>query len=1449
MTSTSLHGSKAVLYCLLILFTTAVSAAAGGFTPNAGQSRLLASSQMRITRNAGQVNTTPEWQRDIRYYTRRGGMDVFFRTNAISYVVREQRQLLPTIGAQLTGAIPPAERICRFDVALRGAAASPQIITGRQFATALNFFSTNHEPLTGIESYESITYTDIYPNIDLRYRIADGTLKYEFVVHPGGDASRITLDVSGASVSLDAAGRLAMQTPLGAVIDDAPVSWWEDSSAPNTLQQHPNRIPVAVRFITSGNSIGFAVPAEAQGNRTLVIDPNIVWSSYFGGSGDDEASDLSLDAQGNLVVGGNSTSVNFPNTTGVLWKNLNDCTLSKFDAAMNLVWSTNFGGNDSDIITGIATDAVGTIYACGFSLSKEITFTGYQPNHKSSGRSQDGIVLKFNGATGAFIQGSFIGGDQEDVAYGITIDRNGFLTVVGRTKSADFPANTGNTVQIGDDDVFITRWRADNLSAYQWGTYFGGSDFDVAYGVANDEQNNIYLTGQTRSRNFPVSPGALQERINPSVGVADCFIAKLSASGSRIWSTYYGESGDDIGQSIVSVNGTVAVTGSTTSSALAMFGVTAQSNPGGLTDIFLITLDSDGKPKWSTYWGGGSADIGNCVTIGGDTSIVVTGYSSSTNFPLRRTVMGYTAGNDIAVVKFNKNGVVLWSSLTGGKDDESAYRHTVDAAGNIILCGQTTSTDFPVINPIQNHAINRGAGDYILMKMCPLLPSVTITPNTTELCFGGTLELKGDNGLTNFTWSNGAKTPRITITGTGKYHFTASDANGCSATSDTVTITIRPPINPVITTSRPTAFCEGDSVLLRSAARFAKYRWLDAQGNELGTAETITIRSAGTYRLEVEDTFGCKGTSASAISVTVTLRPVLKYKATISTGATIDSVPRIVTLCTGESLVLSPNYGSVRNVGWSNGSASTALTITRSDTLYAMIEDANGCIWRMDTVSILFQPKQALRITIPDSACVNSILDIRVNPVASAGVRYQWQLDGGIVLGTADSSSLRVRWLGRGRKSISVAVQGYSCTDTGRTSIEVQEALQEKILNASAFGLCTGESTRLTLPTGYARYVWNGVSGTNVFTITSPGTYTAEFGTGAGCTGYDTITVPQRMSIAVSSSRLQYDSIFIGTRQQRVFHIYNTSNEPVTLNRSLLDGRHYAVDSTQPAQQIIPPRDSMTLYVSFIPQNINDKFDTVRVRFLSPCSDSIFVVLQGYGKGVPPRPIMRFAINSFSITPFSRDVKFQLQGWLEPNVAQLSLDTLVVTLGYNPSMLMIKSVDSGTLELIPGDNTRAFAELRLPITQFTFAPAQIAELTADGLLGNRESDTIFVASAFVLPNAMTGMSASGGIVTLTELCTEGGTRLVDKISAFAMSIVPNPVTQYSTVSIMPNETGAVALRLYDVQGRSVWEHDRTAKAGEQFAMPLDASHLGAGVYSLVVQTPSSLRSTRIVVME
>ncbi len=445
--------------------------------------------------------------------------------------------------------------------------------------------------------------------------------------------------------------------------------------------------------------------ASYDHSQPLIIDPTLGYSTYFGSKEFGYGSSIAVDASGNAYVTGLSYSVGFPSVCGPWFSPGNgDAFIAKLNrTGSQLLYVSYFGGSGEDIGHGVAVDTSGNAYLTGVTRSPDLPTTrDALQNRLGTGAIQNAFVARFN-AYGGLAYSTYLGGTSSDVGEAITVDLNNNAYVTGYTSSKDFPT-TYHAFQrslTGLQNIFVSKLNASG-SALEYSTLLGGDDYDFGFGIAVNKQGNAYVTGSTYgifTSTFPTTSNAYQTAY---AGSGDAFVSKLSADGSSlVYSTLLGGSSYDGGRGIaLDTNGNAYVTGYTQSTAFPTTAGVVQSALNGTEDAFVAKLNSDGSAlAYSTYLGGSGIDGAYGVAVGPNGYAYVTGFTVSPDFPTTTgTIQTYNgSGREPFVAALNTTGSQLvYSTYLGGSNGDGAYAIAVDSASNAYVTGYTNSVDFPV---------------------------------------------------------------------------------------------------------------------------------------------------------------------------------------------------------------------------------------------------------------------------------------------------------------------------------------------------------------------------------------------------------------------------------------------------------------------------------------------------------------------------------------------------------------------------------------------------------------------------------------------------------------------------------------------------------------------------------------------------------------------------------
>ncbi len=433
------------------------------------------------------------------------------------------------------------------------------------------------------------------------------------------------------------------------------------------------------------------------------LDPSgsaLAFSSFLGGGGSSNAetgTSIAVDAAGNAYVTGTTISTDFPVNEGALQRtpggnSSTDVFVTKIDqTGKNVVYSTYFGGSDSESGTGIAVDAAGSAYVAGLK--------GYGalpcPTDRNHGTGM-AFVVKLNPSGSDLGYCYSLGGNGYETSAAVAVDGSGSAYVTGATASSNFPITPGasQTVFRGQRDAFITKVNPDGTGLL-YSTFLGGGGFDDPSSIAIDSSGNVYVAGMTTSQDFPATAGAYQTRFGG--GGWDTFVAKLNAGGASLgYATYLGGSGNDEVYGIAADSaGNTYLTGQTTS---ATFPATEGSfTPAGRS--FVSKLNAAGSAiVFSNRLAEGNDEVGRAVVVDPSGNVVVAGRTTSAGLRVSEDAfqVALRGQSDGFLMKLDPAGKsLLYGTYLGGSGPDTAASVTLDSAGNAFLTGQTGSADFP----------------------------------------------------------------------------------------------------------------------------------------------------------------------------------------------------------------------------------------------------------------------------------------------------------------------------------------------------------------------------------------------------------------------------------------------------------------------------------------------------------------------------------------------------------------------------------------------------------------------------------------------------------------------------------------------------------------------------------------------------------------------------------
>ena len=790
---------------------------------------------------------------DIPFCGRQGGVNIYCKAGEISFVfakaenddkVSEATGKLSESGLQDKKTInkdgfrkPDGQStisLARADLVLLGSNPTAAITATDQQAYYENYYTTGDADhgITNVHTYKTITYTNIYPNIDMVLEAKPNSMEYSFIVHPGGNVDDIQLQWNGldnikelenggieyqlpvASVGVGftpARVERAGASPAHAFTETTPISYQQltidnqQSTIPSTLTRHGSRLSFSV--------------GKYDKTKTLVIDPTLSWGTYYG-SANAFGQGITTDVHNDVYVTGYTASTTGIATSGAYQTTLaggDDVFVAKFSFAGSLYWGTYYGGSGFDEGNGITADDSNYIYITGTTESTngiatsgahETSFSGYD----------DAFVAKFN-LGGSLLWGTYYGGAGQEIGNGITHDDSNKIYITGFTESTKGIATSGayKTIFSGYFDAFVAKFNS--WGSLSWGTYYGGSGDDEGYGITADQNNNdIYITGYTQSTTSIATSGGYQTTYS---GYDDAFVVKFTSRGSLSWGTYYGGIGNDRGYGITTDNNNnVYITGYSGSGiGIATFGA-YQTSLSGNFDAFIAKFTSLGSLSWGTYYGGAGNEEGYGITADPTNNLYITGITQS--FSGIATTGAYQTrlggDYDVYIAKFTSLGGLSWGTYYGGGNPDYGQGIAANANDNVYVTGFTGSNDTNIAT-IGAYQTSFGGGTFapFVAKFSDCIAPFANAghPQTIDSGNSATIGAAAVSG-NSYSWqsspsgfSDTIANPTVYPTITTTYFLTESTPAQCSH-ANSVVITVNIPLHIFISVSGTTHYAGDD---------------------------------------------------------------------------------------------------------------------------------------------------------------------------------------------------------------------------------------------------------------------------------------------------------------------------------------------------------------------------------------------------------------------------------------------------------------------------------------------------------------------------------------------------------------------------------------------------------------------------------------------------------------
>jgi PKD repeat protein len=499
--------------------------------------------------------------------------------------------------------------------------------------------------------------------------------------------------------------------------------------------------PSAYMLFARNASIGLWKVAEEEESE---VNVSLASSTFLGGNGDESITNgnkVSVANDGTVYVIGSTDSTDIPVTTGAYQTALagsTDLFIARYNSDMSeLLACTYFSGTGSETRGCIKIGSDGSVYVHGSTTSSDLPATGSYSSWMSGTNT---FVAKFDSSLSALQACTNMGGTGHDYAYAINV-RDDEIYITGSTKSVAM-ATVGayqTSYDFISEDIFVAKLN-DSLGVIAY-TYLGSEDDEVGVDVEFGSDGTVYLVADVKDNGMATT----EAYGDTSNGNYDAFVAKFDSSLSTLLAgTYFGGSEDERSNDLeVRSDGCIYISGRTKSGDLATSGAFETEISNASTwEGYVAKFDDSLETLYAcTYFGGNENDYPSSVVVSDD-NVFITGYTESTDIPTTTSETN-SGDNDAFVSWLNDDlSMLLYSTYYGGSGSETTRGSVITENGDLLLCGQTSSSDLPVVNSVDN-SLN-GSSDLFVSRwniQDESGPKLFFNPEDTTLIDGQTTEI------------------------------------------------------------------------------------------------------------------------------------------------------------------------------------------------------------------------------------------------------------------------------------------------------------------------------------------------------------------------------------------------------------------------------------------------------------------------------------------------------------------------------------------------------------------------------------------------------------------------------------------------------------------------------------------------------------------------------------
>jgi gliding motility-associated-like protein len=943
--------------------------------------------------NKGQVmDLSYQAKPAVKYYYESADAYLYFEQNRVVYSLVTPEQIDEKAYENNRQGLDSLKRLRkatfhRFDLVFENANTNTEVIAGERKSGDVHFYLNDRNTIRNVGSFSTITYKNIYNNIDVVFYQSDKGLKYDFVLHHGANLDDIQLAYEGVDNLVLEKGAISFSCGTKSFEENIPLSF---------IDGDKNKV-VEVNYALRGNKVKFN--SKIKSFNQLVIDPVLEWATYFNatvaGTNVLDYYNSHLDAAGNFYVYGQAWSGanNYPviNPGGAYTASYNassDLYLAKFDANRALVWGTYLGGSDGESSLGSRNIVThnGILHIVGETMTAGAPYTNGGGFYNTT--VSRNFWARFNSSTGQLLH---LTGLQGGYKPSIAVSNSGLVAIIRDAYDFNNPiivnrAGAFNQATNGGfKDMYLMLFNASYT--HIWGTFLGGPGTQENFMCRFDANDNLYFVGES---SWGGSSTIANERLANWAGAyyqsvpgggTDVMLGRFTSTGVLQWNTLFGGNNSDARQGqqggyakidFHPTSGELILAFNTTSSNLTTI------NPGGGAYFktvpthpsfagssgsfwnyaaYYAKFSTAGALNYATYYYNSTdGDLIFDITFGGCNKFYIAGrcdHNTATTIPVAGG-FNLPSGQQTYIMQFNNsNFAPEWSSFLANN-----VSYNPAAAGRpdnprVYFAARGWNDNGPTVNPgggayFQANNINgASSSNFMLWQLHPAIPPQV--DGITTLCSGQSTTLTASGGAgAPYQWyttpSGGTafhtgavyNTPALSANVT---YYVSSGTGDCASSRTPVEITITPgPAAPAVGSNSPV--CVGGTInLMADFVSGATYAWTGPNSfsspNQNPSLSNATLAMGGTYSLTI-NVGGC-ASSAATVNVAVQAPPSAAFSYA-GTPYCVGAGSAAVTLAGGATagvftsssgLVVNPANGTV------DLSGSTPNTYTVTNTIAA----------------------------------------------------------------------------------------------------------------------------------------------------------------------------------------------------------------------------------------------------------------------------------------------------------------------------------------------------------------------------------------------------------------------------------------------------------------------------------------------------------------------------------